>query len=112
MNLLTSAAIASMTLLGGAGVRVMGTAVPAVHWVVADPGESVTGIVDQVDLVLGSFTLKGEGDTSEKYTWDGETEFTLDGEKSTASQVLEKGAEVTVSADENGVASSVSRQSE
>lgn len=111
MNLLTSAAIVSMSLFGGTAATVMGTALPAVHWVVADPGEAVTGIVDQVDLVLGSFTLKGEGDTSQKFTWDGETAFTLDGEKSTAAQVLEKGAEVTVSADENGLASSVSRQS-
>ena len=112
MNLLTGAAIVSMTLLGGTGVTMVGTALPAVHWVAGDPGEAVTGIVDEVDLVLASFSLKGEGDTAQRFTWDDKTSFTLDGETSTPSQVLESGAEVTVIADENGVTSSVSRESE
>lgn len=108
MNLLTSAAIASVSLFGTGGVAMIGTAAtPAVR--AAEPAEPVTGTVDQVDLVLASFTIKNEGGASQRFTWDEGTEFTLGGEPSTASQVLEKGAGVEVTPGENGIAKAVAR---
>ncbi|MCC5824302.1 MAG: hypothetical protein LAT64_11470 [Phycisphaerales bacterium] len=74
--------------------------------------ERVSGAVGTVDWENQTFTVRTGGERSQSVTWNSETAFTIDGERSTARAVLMANAKVEVKMDEDGVAASVERRSE
>lgn len=75
-------------------------------------GETISGFVEAADLEGESFTLRTEDDRELDVTFDAQTTFTLNGEPSSAEAVLVDGVSVSVTVDENGLASNVSRTTE
>lgn len=75
--------------------------------------EAVSGVVHSVDWDAKSFTLqKGESEEPKTVSWTDETTFMLDGQDSTAREVLVAKGQVRASLNKEGVATSVSRWSE
>ena len=79
---------------------------------IAALGETLSGVLDEADLDGKSFTLRTEDDRQYSFTFDDKTTFTLNGEPSSVEAVLEVGAAVSATVDENGLASNVSRSTE
>lgn len=77
------------------------------------PAEEITGSVQSVDWDAMTFSvLVDEKEAAKRVAWNEKTSFTLDGEASTAKEVLVAMGDVKVSVGEEGFAASVARVTE
>lgn len=109
---ITTLLLAGGSVLTPVGFVALPCATPLV--VVTRASDAVTGTVHSVDWEASSFVLRvGEGEEAQRTVpWNAETVFLLDGENSTAREVLVADGKVNVSLGEDGLATSVSRWSE
>ena len=75
--------------------------------------DAVSGTVGAVDWENKVFLISTDAEESRSVSWTGDTAFVLDGEKSTAREVLSRDAKVSVEfGEEDGVAARIERASE
>lgn len=74
--------------------------------------ESINGTVQSADLTGKRFTVQTENGETREVSWNDETIFMLDGEKSDAKSVLVTMGKIRATLGEDSVATNVSRWSE
>jgi hypothetical protein len=108
MMILTNTAFALSVLVGTPQAGVAGT-----DAMVSVRSEAVSGSVKSVDMSAKTFTVALESGEDRQVSWNDDTVFLLDGEKSDAKVVLVTDGKIRASlGEEDGVATSVSRWSE
>lgn len=73
---------------------------------------AISGTVQSADMTAKRFTVQTADGESREVSWNDETTFLLDGEKSDAKSVLVTMGKIRASLNEEGVATSVSRWSD
>jgi hypothetical protein len=74
--------------------------------------EALSGTVKSADLAAKRFTVEVEDGASREVSWNDDTTFLLDGEKSDPKSVLVTMGKIRASLDKEGIATSVSRWSD
>ncbi|GJM19704.1 MAG: hypothetical protein DHS20C14_19200 [Phycisphaeraceae bacterium] len=120
MNALNMLVIGITTTVGAAGAGLLAQNGEITQRRAVDRGaiwhavwaESLSGIVGSVDLENNTFSLTTEDGASHAIRVNEDTAYTIDGEDSTAEEVLEVGAQVSATVDDNLVATGVDRASD
>lgn len=103
-----NALIVGFSLLTPAGVAVPFAATDSAVTITAS--ENLTGAVHSINWESKTFDVVIDKDeTTKQVAWNDQTSFTLDGEKSTAKQVLVAMGKVTVNVGDDSYATSVAR---